>query len=81
MEASGTATDLSSAEQFSVSKVRVVVRVRPFLPHEIASRSGVPISCVSVLDRGLGSADDVSVYLKDQLTRLVTNSYARLGSR
>lgn len=83
MEASGTAADLSNPEreQFYISKVRVVVRVRPFLPKEIASRNGDPVSCVSVLDRELGSTEEVSVYLKDQLTRLATNSFAWLVSR
>ncbi|KAK4801048.1 hypothetical protein SAY86_021535 [Trapa natans] len=68
MEPSSTSIDRPLSEQFSVSKVRVVVRVRPFLPQEISSRSGDPVSCVSVLDREFGSSEEVSVYLKDQLT-------------
>ncbi|XP_030449812.1 kinesin-like protein KIN-10B [Syzygium oleosum] len=65
--------DASSADL--PSKVRVVVRVRPFLPHEAAaaaSGNGGPASCVSVLGRrasGSSSPDDeVTVHLKDQAT-------------
>ncbi|OWM82309.1 kinesin-like protein KIN-10B [Punica granatum] len=68
MEASGATANFPNNQQLSVSKVRVVVRVRPFLPHEIASRNGDPVSCLSVLDQEFGSPEEVSVYLKDQLT-------------
>ncbi|KAK2972374.1 hypothetical protein RJ640_014432, partial [Escallonia rubra] len=49
----------------SISKVRVIIRVRPFLPSEIFSRNGNPLSCVSVLD---DSSQEVTVHLKDQDT-------------
>ncbi|KAL2336618.1 hypothetical protein Fmac_011064 [Flemingia macrophylla] len=53
----------------SVSKVRVIVRVRPFLAHETSARNGDPVSCISVLDRGFEPPqDEVAVYLKDPLT-------------
>ena len=59
-----------SSNPVSVSKVRVIVRVRPFLPHEISARNGDPVSCISVLDRDFESAEDeVAVYLKDPQTR------------
>ncbi|KAJ0235077.1 Kinesin-like protein KIN-10B [Hirschfeldia incana] len=46
----------------SISKVRVVVRVRPFLPPEISDVR----SCVSVIDGGDGrDSSEVAVYLKD----------------
>ncbi|KAF5179245.1 Kinesin-like protein kin-10b [Thalictrum thalictroides] len=51
-----------------ISKVRVVVRVRPFLPTEISETSGNPSSCVSLLNLENGSADEVAVHLKDQFT-------------
>ncbi|KAL1359644.1 kinesin-like protein KIN-10B [Arachis hypogaea] len=51
------------------SKVRVIVRVRPFLPQEISSKNGDPVPCVSVLDQDFESAEDeVAVYLKDPQT-------------
>ncbi|KAL1210899.1 Kinesin-like protein KIN-10B [Cardamine amara subsp. amara] len=46
----------------SVSKVRVVVRVRQFLPHEIPGESGDGRLCVSVIGGGAG---EVTVHLKD----------------
>ncbi|XP_045792897.1 kinesin-like protein KIN-10B isoform X1 [Trifolium pratense] len=53
----------------SVSKVRVIVRVRPFLPHEITPRNGGdPVSCISLLDQDFQSRDEVAVYLKDPHT-------------
>lgn len=52
-----------------VSKVRVIVRVRPFIPEEISRKNGNPISCVSVLDPELESPDEVRVHLKDQDSR------------
>ncbi|OVA05915.1 Kinesin [Macleaya cordata] len=51
-----------------VSKVRVVVRVRPFLASEIQENGGNPISCVSVLNPEFFSVDEVAVHLKDQET-------------
>ncbi|KAH0931010.1 hypothetical protein HID58_008127 [Brassica napus] len=45
----------------SISKVRVVVRVRPFLPPEIPDVR----SCVSVVDGDGGDSSEVAVYLKD----------------
>lgn len=54
----------------SISKVRVIVRARPFLPHEIASaKNGNPISCASVLDQDCESGEEVVVHLNDQETR------------
>ncbi|XP_073052583.1 kinesin-like protein KIN-10B [Primulina eburnea] len=51
----------------SISKVRVVARVRPFLPREISSKNENPISCVSLLNpESQTSGDDVTVLLKDQ---------------
>ncbi|KAJ9694704.1 hypothetical protein PVL29_010264 [Vitis rotundifolia] len=53
----------------SISKVRVIVRVRPFLPHEIAAaKNGNPISCASVLDQDSESGEEVVVHLNDQET-------------
>ncbi|KAJ9557406.1 hypothetical protein OSB04_012020 [Centaurea solstitialis] len=50
----------------SVSMVRVVVRVRPFLPHEGEGDSTViGKSIVSVVDSPLESASEVTVHLKD----------------
>ncbi|KAG7553842.1 P-loop containing nucleoside triphosphate hydrolase [Arabidopsis suecica] len=45
-----------------ISKVRVVLRVRPFLPREI-SDEGRP--CVSVINSDDGEASEVTVHLKD----------------
>lgn len=55
----------------SISKVRVVVRVRQFLSQEIAANNGSPVSCVSVHDQEDGSSDEVTVYLKDHESRYV----------
>ncbi|XP_051130448.1 kinesin-like protein KIN-10B [Andrographis paniculata] len=49
----------------SISKVRVVVRVRPFLAHEISSRNGNASSCVSLLESE-SSFEEVTLLLKDQ---------------
>ncbi|KAF8402911.1 hypothetical protein HHK36_011003 [Tetracentron sinense] len=51
-----------------VSKVRVIVRVRPFLPYEIEAKDGNPITCVSLINPECGSGIEVSVHLKDQET-------------
>ena len=68
---SGTTRDDSESCVFTfISKVRVIVRVRPFLPHEIAAaKNGNPISCVSVLDQDCESGEEVVVHLNDQETR------------
>ncbi|GMP50790.1 hypothetical protein CsSME_00017269 [Camellia sinensis var. sinensis] len=58
----------SQSNSNSISKVRVVVRIRPFLPHEIAARNGNSTPCVSVLDSELESDHEVTVHLKDQET-------------
>ncbi|KAJ4704680.1 Kinesin-like protein [Melia azedarach] len=52
----------------SSSKVRVVVRIRPFLPQEIAAKNGHPKSCISVIDKNLESCNEVAVHLKDPYT-------------
>ncbi|XP_021687674.2 kinesin-like protein KIN-10B isoform X1 [Hevea brasiliensis] len=48
-----------------ISKVRVIVRVRPFLPHEIAAKNGNPSSCISVVGRDCDPREEVTVRLKD----------------
>lgn len=49
--------------------VRVIARIRPFLPHEISRSNDADIDksipCVSVLDSPLQSASEVTVRLKD----------------
>ncbi|KOM38001.1 hypothetical protein LR48_Vigan03g138300 [Vigna angularis] len=56
----------SSDTSISVSKVRVIVRVRPFLAHETSTENGDPVSCISVLDRDSEfPQEEVAVYLKD----------------
>ncbi|KAK4478564.1 hypothetical protein RD792_014048 [Penstemon davidsonii] len=47
----------------SISRVRVIVRVRPFLPQEITSRNGNPSPCISPMGEEF---DEVTVLLKDQ---------------
>ncbi|XP_057778908.1 kinesin-like protein KIN-10C [Salvia miltiorrhiza] len=49
----------------SIAQVRVIVRLRPFLSHEVSSRNEHPISCVSL---HTSSSNEVSVLLKDQET-------------
>ncbi|XP_050912847.1 kinesin-like protein KIN-10B isoform X2 [Lathyrus oleraceus] len=56
-----------SNNPISASKVRVIVRVRPFLPHEFTSSSN-RVSCISLLDQDSQSQDEVAVYLKDPYT-------------
>ncbi|XP_058761139.1 kinesin-like protein KIN-10B isoform X2 [Vicia villosa] len=52
----------------SVSNVRVIVRVRPFLPQEFTSNNN-RVSCISLLDhQDSQSQDEVAVYLKDPYT-------------
>ncbi|KAL5991942.1 hypothetical protein ACLOJK_012854 [Asimina triloba] len=50
----------------SESKVRVVLRIRPFLDSEIAALAGNRTPCVSVLDGECGSSQEVTVHIKDQ---------------
>ncbi|KAK7339640.1 hypothetical protein VNO77_20318 [Canavalia gladiata] len=58
-----------SNNPISVSKVRVIVRVRPFLAHEISAKNTDPVSCISVLHQDFQSPhDEVAVYLKDPQT-------------
>ncbi|KAL6574720.1 hypothetical protein OROMI_012005 [Orobanche minor] len=51
----------------SISKVRVVLKLRPFLPQEISSRKGNPNSCVSIQESER-SVDEITVLLKDEET-------------
>ncbi|KAJ4971063.1 hypothetical protein NE237_004162 [Protea cynaroides] len=44
---------------------RVIARLRPFLPSEIAATGGNPVPCVSALDLDCGSGEEVVVHLKD----------------
>ncbi|KAL3642500.1 hypothetical protein CASFOL_013315 [Castilleja foliolosa] len=50
-----------------ISKVRVVLKLRPFLPLEISSRNGNPNSCVTIQDSE-SSVDEITVLLKDHDT-------------
>lgn len=53
----------------SISKVRVIIRVRPFLPREISSKNANPISCISLLNSESETfCDEVTVHLKDPET-------------
>ena len=64
-----TRDDSESCVFISISKVRVIVRVRPFLPHEIAAaKNGNPILCTSILDQDCESGEEVVVHLNDQET-------------
>ncbi|KAL9277025.1 hypothetical protein ACSQ67_025445 [Phaseolus vulgaris] len=55
-----------SDTSISVSKVRVIVRVRPFLAHETSTKNGDPVSCISVLEQDFElPQEEVAVYLKD----------------
>ncbi|XAR68946.1 Plus-end-directed kinesin ATPase [Bertholletia excelsa] len=58
----------SQANSISISKVRVIVRVRPFLSQEIAARNGNSTPCVSVLDSEVESENEIMIHLKDQYT-------------
>ncbi|XP_052174040.1 kinesin-like protein KIN-10B [Diospyros lotus] len=61
----------SQSNPGSISKVRVIVRVRPFLLHEVASRNGNSTPCVTVPESELlqtGQDQEVSVHLKDHET-------------
>ncbi|XP_047335058.1 kinesin-like protein KIN-10B [Impatiens glandulifera] len=59
----------------SISKVRVIVRVRPFLQLEIASRGDSATSCISVLEQEISP---VTVLLKDHET--IRNESYKLDS-
>ncbi|PIA39113.1 hypothetical protein AQUCO_02700354v1 [Aquilegia coerulea] len=63
-----TCSKTSSQLENLVSKVRVVVRVRPFLSSEILENSETPISCVSVLDSETSCRDEIVIRLQDQFT-------------
>lgn len=63
----------------SVAKVRVILRLRPFLSQEISSRNGNPIPCVALKESD-SSSDEVTVLLKDQDTRFVFVSVRRCNS-
>ncbi|KAA0044089.1 kinesin-like protein KIF22 [Cucumis melo var. makuwa] len=59
----------ASTNNSAISKVRVVARVRPFLPLEGSVKSSrVPVSCISVLDQARISQEEVTVHLKDPET-------------
>uniref|UniRef100_A0A7N0TTQ1 Kinesin motor domain-containing protein n=1 Tax=Kalanchoe fedtschenkoi TaxID=63787 RepID=A0A7N0TTQ1_KALFE len=51
-----------------MSKVRVAVRVRPFLLHEIGSQIPTPVSCVSLTRQECDEEDVALVQLKDPLS-------------
>ncbi|CAN4116971.1 unnamed protein product [Withania somnifera] len=59
---------VQQVESTLVMKVRVIVRVRPFLPREINLIDGKPISCVSVLNSECEPSEEVTVHLKDHET-------------
>ncbi|KAK7255824.1 hypothetical protein RIF29_29247 [Crotalaria pallida] len=64
-----TPKSIKSSSSSSVSKVRVIIRVRPFLDHEISSKNGNLVSCISLLDQGSESPyEEVAVFLKDPQT-------------
>ncbi|PON38572.1 Kinesin-like protein [Parasponia andersonii] len=76
MENSSVSTNAHSDSVSSKARVRVIVRVRPFLPHDTPQQQ---TSCVSVLHQlSSDSAQEVAVYLKDQQTR--RNECYRLDS-
>ncbi|CAN6442591.1 unnamed protein product [Victoria cruziana] len=50
------------------SKVRVVVRIRPFLQSEMESSGKKLLSCVSSVEQEDGSSHGVNVHLQDQFT-------------
>ncbi|CAF2118179.1 BnaA03g54890D [Brassica napus] len=61
MDSKTTPLKPNVSDSLSISKVRVVVRVRPFLPPEIPDVR----SCVSVVDGDGRDSSEVAVYLKD----------------
>ncbi|KAK7395292.1 hypothetical protein VNO78_15843 [Psophocarpus tetragonolobus] len=61
--------DKISNTPISVSKVRVIVRVRPFLAQEVSGKNGDAVSCISVLDHDFESPqEEIAVYLRDPFT-------------
>ncbi|XP_062002483.1 kinesin-like protein KIN-10B isoform X2 [Rosa rugosa] len=62
-----SATPAKSLNPNLTSKVRVIVRVRPFLPHEISALNGDHTPCASVLEQeSQSSTEEVVVHLKDK---------------
>ncbi|XP_010543305.1 PREDICTED: kinesin-like protein KIN-10B isoform X1 [Tarenaya hassleriana] len=62
---SGTPSNAKALDSSSISQVRVIVRVRPFLPREICEKDGDARPCVSVLDGNPRDASEVAVHLRD----------------
>ncbi|KAG1337703.1 kinesin-like protein KIN-10C [Cocos nucifera] len=56
-----------SSNTFS-SRVRVVLRVRPFLPSEIKAKEKSPIPCITLLDQENRIGQEVTIHIKDQWT-------------
>ncbi|XP_048439611.1 kinesin-like protein KIN-10B isoform X1 [Pyrus x bretschneideri] len=66
---SSSATPAKSTNPSSISKVRVIARVRPFLPQEIPTGNRDPTPCASVIEQESESAtEEVVVHLKDKVT-------------
>ncbi|XP_043694340.1 kinesin-like protein KIN-10C [Telopea speciosissima] len=61
----GTMARSPASQKPLPSKVRVIARLRPFLPSEIAARGGNSAPCISALDPDCGSGEEVVVHLKD----------------
>ncbi|KAM5560122.1 kinesin-like protein KIN-10B [Rosa sericea] len=60
-------TPAKSQNPHLTSKVRVIVRVRPFLPHEISALNGDQTPCASILEQeSQSSTEEVIVHLKDK---------------
>ncbi|XP_042512318.1 kinesin-like protein KIN-10B [Macadamia integrifolia] len=64
-ELTSTMARTPASQKHLDSKVRVIVRLRPFLPSEIAARGGNSVPCISALDPDCGSCEEVVVHLKD----------------
>ncbi|XP_020576441.1 kinesin-like protein KIN-10C [Phalaenopsis equestris] len=60
---------------FPSSHIRVLLRVRPFLPQEIEKDGSKPISCISLVNQ---AGEEVNVHLKDQIT--IRNEWYKLDS-
>nr|XP_019706518.2 kinesin-like protein KIN-10C isoform X2 [Elaeis guineensis] len=58
----------NAAANSQSSRVRVVLRVRPFLPSEIESKERSPIPCITLLDQENHIGQEVTVHIKDQWT-------------
>ena len=65
MDYSKTPAKTKLLDSSSISNVRVVLRVRPFLLREISDESGDRRSCVSIIAGDEGDTSEVAVYLKD----------------